>query len=520
MLRTVLILPLWSVLALGAPGELTALPAGWPVQLPSKEDLATARAAVARVNALLARREMPGVAGGSSLDWDWLRAQRTNAWRGFLADVTGPDFETQELRGCVRGWKTPLGGGSAYGVAGRLLDWAVQLPEGSDRTRAMAWIRDHVLHVIQMETWWGPDLLPRVAAEAVNRHPPLSEADIPDTDHLRHWCLEPYARAVLEPAVPFTAAEREGVRLWILGWAVRLLQMTAGQSMVVTNVFYEGAHSRLFFTIDNLTWAYLATGQPELLSHAEALVLSSLLLARRGPGTAFPAPWPIWAGSDPWECGGRALGNPNASHRSATWWHVASSGRRLVPLFAVTANPVIQSLLRDWVLTQTEAAIRDGNPMMRGGEVRPELTPRYPTEDDPAPWSLRNAGEALQMSDDAPYQLLVGVQNWVWDGDYHSPLLPDGRPRMRYTGAYGLMIDYSNAFGGADLWWCRYLLTSDEADRERALVLLRDRLYWANSPGPWAIVTLRNRTGFPYNGGNVGRARTFAWTMECGSLMY
>jgi hypothetical protein len=191
-----------------------------------------------------------------------------------------------------------------------------------------------------------------------------------------------------------------------------------------------------------------------------------------------------------------------------------------MPLFAATKHLVIQSLLRDWVLTQTEAALRDGNPMMRGGEVRPERTPRYPTEDDPAPWSLRNPGGALSMSDDAPYQVLTGVQNWVWDGDYHSPLLPDGRPRMRYTGVYGHVIDYSNAFGGADLWWCRYLLTSDEADRERALVLLRDRLYWANAPAPWAIVTLRNRTGFPYNGGNIGRTRTFAWTMECGSLIW
>jgi len=520
MLRAFLPVLLWPLLALGAPPETDLAQPGWPARAPSKEDLEAARAAGERVRAVLARKEVGGGVGAdATLDWDWLRAQRTNSWRGFLDDVTGPDFQSSKLRGCVRGYKSPLGGGTAYGVAGRLLDWAVRLPPGSDRTRALDWIRQHVLHVITMETWWDSSLLPHVAGEAVSRHPVASEADIPDSDRLRHWCLEPYARAVLEPAVPFTPEEREGARIWILGWAIRLLAMSSGESMVVTNVFYEGAHSRLFFTVDNLTWAYLATGYQALRSHAEAMVLSSLFLARRGPGTAFPSPWPIWAGSDPWECG-RALGNPNAPHRAAAWWHVSDSGRRLVPLFAVTGNPLVRALLRDWIMTQTEAALRDGNPMMRGGEIRPDQTPRYPTEGDPAPWALRNPGQALRMPDDTLWQLLVGVQNWVWDGDYHSSMLPDGRPRMRYTNVYGVMVDYSNSFGGADLWWCRYLLTHDEADRERALVLLRDRLYWANSPAPWAIVSLRNRTGFPYNGGNVGRARTFAWTMECGSLMY
>jgi hypothetical protein len=94
---------------------------------------------------------------------------------------------------------------------------------------------------------------------------------------------------------------------------------------------------------------------------------------------------------------------------------------------------------------------------------------------------------------------------------------------MRYndgtTDRLGVLIDFPNGFGAADLWWCRFLITGKEEDRLRALVALRDRLFWGNAPGPLVLVTTGNRSGFPYNGGNVGRARTFAWAMECGGLL-
>jgi hypothetical protein len=425
------------------------------------------------------------------------------------------------MRGCVRGWKSAFGGGTAYGIAGRLLDWARGQAEGSDRTRALAWIREHVLHVLRTETFYPDAGFPRVSGEAgpaVHANPLTTDPIPRDTDLLRHWCLEPYAQAILEPLVPFTDAEREEARRWVQGWGWELKNRTPVASMSVSNVFYEAGHSRFFFSLDNLTWAYLATGDRALLEHAENLLVASLSWTRRGPGTPFPAPFSVWAGSDPMECG-HALGNPNAPHRAASCWHVSDSGRRALPLFIVTQRADVKSWLREWVLTQTTAALHEGNPLVRGGELRPDGTAKIAAEGDAVPWALKNPREALGITAAAKYQVLAGQPNWCWDGDYHSTTLPDGKKRYRYTNVLGVMVDASNSFGWPDLWWTRFLLTGDENDRLRALVSLRDYEYWRNAAGPYVLVTVNGRSGFPYNGGNIGRSRSFAWAMEAGSLI-
>jgi hypothetical protein len=493
-----------------------------PVSL-SPEEIEDGRAAAGRLATAL-DIPPPAASADADLDWPWLRAERDKAWRAFLADVDGPDFRAAELRGCVRGWKSAFAGATAYGVGGRFLDWALELPAGPERDRALGWVRTHSLHVARNETFCGAaDGLPRVSGEAgpYSHATTLAADPIPrDTDLLRHWCLEPFARAVLEPAVPFSEDERDEARKFVLGWGLDLLHRTPVVPMAVTNVFYEGAHSRLWFSADNLTWAYLATGHRPLLERAEDLVAASLATSQRAPGTFLRALYPCWAGSDPIECG-RALGNPNAAHRAASAWHVGDSGRRALPLYVVSRRGDVRELIRRWVLVQTDLALRDGNPILRGGELRPSGVAGNAAEGDPAPWALLHPREALGIAPGASYQVLAGVPNWVHDGDYHSAVLEDGRKRYRYSGVLGVMTDATSNFGWADLFWTRFLVTGEAEDRLRALVCLRDRLCWANrtGAGPKVIVKLQDRTGWPYGGGNVSRTRSFAWAAECGSLI-